>query len=137
MGIVRTDERQRMEIEEFRQMLLSCAGLHRRKEEDNDMNAGHATTAAEENDDSQVKLVCVTSGVSFLGIAIVNQLLLRGYSVRVLVDNEGRLISLLDYVYLNHVLFSLSSFLISLFYDFLPFLSAESLAFARALPLRI
>ncbi|KAL3526415.1 hypothetical protein ACH5RR_011071 [Cinchona calisaya] len=88
MGIVRTDERQRMEIEEFRRMLLSCAGVHRRKEEDNNNMMKHVLTAVEEEDDAPMKLVCVTSGVSFLGIAIVNQLLLRGYFVRVIVDNQ-------------------------------------------------
>ncbi|KAI5665522.1 hypothetical protein M9H77_15375 [Catharanthus roseus] len=86
MGIVRTDERQRMEIEEFRRMLMSCAGLNRRKDDDGDMR--EKFTAIEEIEDPLEKLVCVTSGVSFLGIAIVNQLLVHGYSVRVIVDNQ-------------------------------------------------
>lgn len=91
MGIVRTDERQRMEIEEFRRMLMSCAGLNRRKDDDGDMR--EKFTAIEEIEDPLEKLVCVTSGVSFLGIAIVNQLLVHGYSVRVIVDNQGILYS--------------------------------------------
>ncbi|XP_027152837.1 cinnamoyl-CoA reductase-like SNL6 [Coffea eugenioides] len=88
MGIVRIDESQRLEIQEFRRMLLSCAGLHPRKGEDNNDMRHVTTTTAGENDDSHPKLVCVTSGVSFLGIAIVNQLLLRGYSVRLIVHNQ-------------------------------------------------
>ena len=89
MGIVRIDESQRLEIQECRRMLLSCAGLHPRKGEDNNDMRHVTTTTAGENDDSHPKLVCVTSGVSFLGIAIVNQLLLRGYSVRLIVHNQG------------------------------------------------
>lgn len=88
MGIVRTDERDRMEIEEFRRMLLSCAGLSRRKDEERNTREETINSVEEENEDPQEKLVCVTSGVSYLGIAIVNQLLLRGYSVRVIVDNQ-------------------------------------------------
>lgn len=35
------------------------------------------------------KLVCVTSGTSYLGSAIVDRLLSRGYSVRIAVSNQG------------------------------------------------
>lgn len=45
-------------------------------------------TAEDTNDQPEEKLVCVTSGVSFLGLAIVKQLLVRGYFVRIIVDNE-------------------------------------------------
>ncbi|EPS68267.1 hypothetical protein M569_06505, partial [Genlisea aurea] len=41
-----------------------------------------------EIESSEESLVCVTSGVSYLGMAIVNQLRFRGYSVRIIVDNE-------------------------------------------------
>lgn len=93
MGIVRTDERHRMEIEEFRRMLLSCAGLSRKKDDErNNREEAINSVQEEENEDPQEKLVCVTSGVSYLGIAIVNQLLLHGYSVRVIVDNPGTVI---------------------------------------------
>ncbi|KAL2523330.1 NAD(P)-binding Rossmann-fold superfamily protein [Forsythia ovata] len=81
MGIVRLHETVNAEIEEFRRMLLSCASGHRRKDGD-DLTAGAG------NGDVLEKLVCVTSGVSYLGIAIVNQLLVHGYSVRIIVDNE-------------------------------------------------
>ena len=40
-------------------------------------------------DDDEGSLVCVTSGLSYLGLALVNQLLLRGFSVRITVDNPG------------------------------------------------
>ncbi|CAH9083386.1 unnamed protein product [Cuscuta europaea] len=83
MGIVRTDERQKMEMEELRRMLLSCAGTGRSKDRES-LKLSGPVLPSEEND----KVVCVTGGVSFLGIAIVNQLLLRGYSVRILVLNQ-------------------------------------------------
>ncbi|KAA8530232.1 hypothetical protein F0562_004941 [Nyssa sinensis] len=88
MGIVRPDESLRVEIEEFRRMLLSCAGVHGRKDEE-EFRDRRITTKGGHNDViMQEKPVCVTSGVSFLGLAIVNQLLLRGYSVRIIVTNE-------------------------------------------------
>ncbi|KAI3813148.1 hypothetical protein L1987_17865 [Smallanthus sonchifolius] len=88
MGVVRTDESRRAEIEEFRRMLLSCSGVGLKvstKEEGNRrrVTAGNIRECAVDQ-----KLVCVTSGVSFLGIAIVKQLLVRGYDVRIIVDNE-------------------------------------------------
>lgn len=84
MGIVRSEERQRAEIEELRCMLLACAAVHRRKDDD---GLGAPPRAAARDDGERT--VCVTSGVSFLGRAVVDRLLLRGYSVRILVDTEG------------------------------------------------
>ncbi|KAK4392984.1 Cinnamoyl-CoA reductase-like SNL6 [Sesamum angolense] len=87
MGIVRLDqETQKAELEEFRRMLLSCAAVHRRKDDDGFRGQENAVPAG--NGDVLDRLVCVTSGVSYLGIAIVNQLLVNGYSVRIIVDNE-------------------------------------------------
>ncbi|KAG6398224.1 hypothetical protein SASPL_139679 [Salvia splendens] len=79
MGIVR----QKAELDEFRRM-LSCAAVNRRKAGD---GFGGARVTAFPGD-ALDRMVCVTSGVSYLGIAIVNQLLLNGYSVRIIVDNE-------------------------------------------------
>lgn len=87
MGIVRTHDSQRTEIEQFRRLLLSSAGAWRSKDEEELRN--RLLTPGDTNDQPQEKLVCVTSGVSFLGLAIVNQLLVRGYFVRIIVDNEG------------------------------------------------
>uniref|UniRef100_A0A5B7AIN6 Putative cinnamoyl-CoA reductase 1 n=1 Tax=Davidia involucrata TaxID=16924 RepID=A0A5B7AIN6_DAVIN len=87
MGILRPEEGLRVEIEEFRRMLLSCAGVHGRKDED-EFRVQGAKSKDEIDDGIEEKLVCVTCGVSFLGLAIVNRLLLRGYSVRIIVTNE-------------------------------------------------
>ncbi|XP_048128826.1 cinnamoyl-CoA reductase-like SNL6 [Rhodamnia argentea] len=87
MGIVRSEERQRAEIEELRRMLLACAAVHRRKDDDG-LGAPPRAAARDDGDGDGERTVCVTSGVSFLGRAVVSRLLLRGYSVRILVDNE-------------------------------------------------
>ncbi|KAI3503449.1 hypothetical protein L1887_31890 [Cichorium endivia] len=88
MGVIRTDESRRAEIEEFRRMLLSCSGVILKVRSEEECNRRRVTAANRNEYAVDQKLVCVTSGVSFLGIAIVKQLLLRGYFVRVIVDNE-------------------------------------------------
>ncbi|KAK9052410.1 hypothetical protein SSX86_029039 [Deinandra increscens subsp. villosa] len=88
MGVVRTDESRRAEIEEFRRMLLSCSGVVFKVSTEDDGNRRRETASKGKEYTVNQKLVCVTSGVSFLGIAIVRQLLLRGYAVRIIVDNE-------------------------------------------------
>ncbi|KAF8378283.1 hypothetical protein HHK36_029622 [Tetracentron sinense] len=89
MGIVRTDESLKAEIEESRRMLLECAGVHRRgKGKEEEETKFVRTVTGSEDEDKEARLVCVTSGISFLGLAIVNRLLDRGYSVRIIIDNE-------------------------------------------------
>ncbi|XP_059670152.1 cinnamoyl-CoA reductase-like SNL6 [Cornus florida] len=89
MRVLQREESHRAEIEELRQALLSCAWVHRRKDEEEQFR-GRIGTNKDGNDDVvEEKVVCVTSGVSFLGLAIVSKLLLRGYSVRVIVTNQG------------------------------------------------
>lgn len=105
MGVVRTDESRRAEIEEFRRMLLSCSGVVFKVSTEDDDNRRRKIAANRKEYVVDQKLVCVTSGVSFLGIAIVKQLLLRGYSVRIIVDNEGKirdfLVIVFEYVKLS------------------------------------
>ncbi|KAL5860480.1 hypothetical protein ACOSQ3_001790 [Xanthoceras sorbifolium] len=89
MGIVRTEESERREIEELRRMLSACAAVVHRRKDDEDFKATRLVSKdLDDDDDQQEKLVCVTSGVSFLGLAIVNRLLLRRYSVRIILDNQ-------------------------------------------------
>ncbi|XP_044501601.1 cinnamoyl-CoA reductase-like SNL6 [Mangifera indica] len=87
MGFLQTEESKRMEIEELRRMLVACAGLNRRKD-DEEFRGLRVKMNSDEDDNRRDKVVCVTSGVSFLSLAIVNKLLLRGYSVRIIVDNQ-------------------------------------------------
>ncbi|KAJ7970834.1 Cinnamoyl-CoA reductase [Quillaja saponaria] len=74
MGFVKTEERRKAELEELRRKMTGSAGLHRSKDE--------------QQEELEGGLVCVTSGVSYLGVALVNRLLLLGYSVRIIVDNS-------------------------------------------------
>ncbi|XP_052485597.1 cinnamoyl-CoA reductase-like SNL6 isoform X2 [Gossypium raimondii] len=88
MGIARAqdEESERREFEDFRKTLVALAATERSKE--NDDFKGLMSSHIADLDLQLDKLVCVTSGVSFLGLALVNCLLLRGYSVRILVDNQ-------------------------------------------------
>ncbi|ERN06677.1 hypothetical protein AMTRI_Chr01g112450 [Amborella trichopoda] len=79
MGIVRTVERRKAELEEFQRMLRT---FHRKPEE---------VRIASSTED---KVVCITSGISFLGLWIANELLVKGYSVRLAVENEEDLLKL-------------------------------------------
>ncbi|KAI3503450.1 hypothetical protein L1887_31891 [Cichorium endivia] len=88
MGVIRTNESRRAEIEEFRRMLLSCSGVVLKVRSEEDCNRRRVTAPNRNENAIDQKLVCVTSGVSFLGIALAKKLLLRGYSVRIIVDNE-------------------------------------------------
>lgn len=95
MGFVRSDESKKMEIEELKRMLVACAGVRRGKDDEgfkgnrNNDNKNNISVPKEIGGDGEEKLVCVTSGVSFLGLALVNCLLLRGYSVRILINHRG------------------------------------------------
>ncbi|KAJ6301981.1 hypothetical protein OIU77_016149 [Salix suchowensis] len=87
MGFVQTEARKKMEIEEMKCMLAACGGLSRRKDDEEFQGIRASSKQGVEFNDEE-ELVCVTSGVSYLGLAIVNRLLTRGYSVRIIVDNE-------------------------------------------------
>ncbi|KAL5725137.1 hypothetical protein ACHQM5_008317 [Ranunculus cassubicifolius] len=92
MGIARTLESTIAETLKLRRFLLSTSPLYQvtkpqsgyiqEYREFNNEEFQESATAEEE------KVVCVTSGISFLGLAIVNRLLHRGYSIRIAVDNE-------------------------------------------------
>ena len=90
MGIVRPSKSKSMEMDEFRKMLLSHSLVHSKKDGDTFRDRSPATgdNISSERD----QLVCVTSGVSFLGLSIVKELLHRGYFVWITVDNEGELV---------------------------------------------
>lgn len=87
MGFVQTEEVRKTEIEELKRMLVGCGRLNRRKD-DEELQGRRASSKQAVEFNGEEELVCVTSGVSYLGVAIVNRLLTRGYSVRIIVDNE-------------------------------------------------
>ncbi|CAK9308881.1 unnamed protein product [Citrullus colocynthis] len=83
MGVViRSEETFVSKLEQLRRKLVACGGVQRRKDDE-----GFKRLKSKPMDDAEEKVVCVTSGDSFLGSAIVNELSIHGYSVRVIVDN--------------------------------------------------
>jgi len=79
-----------MELEELHRMLVAPAGLERRKDEEDQFKEVRVSSeGGMDTNDVEKLVVCVTSGVSYLGLAIVNELLLRGYSVRIIAENQG------------------------------------------------
>ncbi|OIW12396.1 hypothetical protein TanjilG_04145 [Lupinus angustifolius] len=86
MGVVCNWESKVAEVEAFRRKTMSAAGIQRRKEDEGQRR--NNLFGYDDEEDEGNKLICVTSGVSYLGHALVNQLLLRGYSVRIIVDNQ-------------------------------------------------
>jgi nucleoside-diphosphate-sugar epimerase len=86
MGILRPSKSKSIDIDEFSKLMLSCAFLPHKTDDGSIPN--RLPTTRNHIDGGENELVCVTSGVSFLGLEIVKELLLRGYSVRITIDNE-------------------------------------------------
>lgn len=107
MGFIESEDRRLMEMEELKnRMLLACADLSRRKDQEDFQGSRLSSSDFDVDDHCGQKLVCVTSGVSFLGLAIVNRLLRRGYSVRIIVHTEGDfVIELIPFHYYYHYWF--------------------------------
>ncbi|EEF37670.1 cinnamoyl-CoA reductase-like SNL6 [Ricinus communis] len=85
MGFLETEERRMVmefEMEEIKRILVACSA---RKD---DQQFKEPRVSSSEMIGDCDKSVCVTSGVSFLGLAIVNRLLRRGYSVKIIVHTE-------------------------------------------------
>lgn len=101
MGILGSEESMRVELEELRRMLVACAGLQRRKDEER--FEGVRVPFMGMDIDANDKLVCVTSGVSYVGLAIVNKLLLRGYSIRIIVENQGNFLIILCLIVIRSI----------------------------------
>lgn len=88
MGVLRSMVSLGAEMEELRRTLrseiaVSDAGAWKR---------GKDGMTVKETRDKCVEegmMICVTSGVSFLGFALVNSLLSRGYFVKLLVETQG------------------------------------------------
>lgn len=93
MGVVCTWETKRLELDVFHRNQVAVAGIHRRKD-DEGLRKNNNFSSSLDDDDKGTTLVCVTSGVSYFGLALVNHLLVLGYSVRIIVDNPGWLIFL-------------------------------------------
>ncbi|THU46565.1 hypothetical protein C4D60_Mb09t06270 [Musa balbisiana] len=87
MGVLRSTESLEAEIEEMREALLRSGGIGRtqvRKE-------GSGSFRRRADGDGGVgdeRTVCVTGGISFVGFAVVNHLLDRGYTVRLALETH-------------------------------------------------
>ncbi|KAH7685952.1 Cinnamoyl-CoA reductase protein [Dioscorea alata] len=81
MGVVRSEESREAEMEEIRRII---EGERAGEEEWKGNNGG----ADELPGGADGRMVCVTSGVSFLGFALVDRLLSRGFTVRLALDSQ-------------------------------------------------
>ncbi|OVA07581.1 3-beta hydroxysteroid dehydrogenase/isomerase [Macleaya cordata] len=89
MGILRTTDSLRADLEEFSRLFLGCAPPAYSKPKFSNLVQEEVVNFREGSEEEEEdKLVCVTSGASFLGLAIVNRLLNCGYSVRILIENQ-------------------------------------------------
>jgi len=82
MGVLRSTQSLEAEVEEMRAALLLHGG------------AGFGAAAkrvarADEAAGAEARTVCVTGGTSFVGFAVVDQLLRHGYNVRLALETQG------------------------------------------------
>ncbi|KAK1279613.1 hypothetical protein QJS04_geneDACA002835 [Acorus gramineus] len=84
MGVFRTAENRHAELEELLQPPVKSA-----TEKRNGRTGSFDTPKSDDRDPPEVKVVCVTNGLSYVGLAIVRRLLSLGYAVRVTVEAEG------------------------------------------------
>ncbi|KAL6006995.1 hypothetical protein ACLOJK_032491 [Asimina triloba] len=84
MGILGTSGNRREELKEIHRTLTATIRLNGKSSEEKAFGDGGRC----EEDGADQRLVCVTSGASYLGLAIVYQLLNRGYSLRLALENE-------------------------------------------------
>ncbi|KAL1318879.1 hypothetical protein HN51_071166 [Arachis hypogaea] len=86
MGVVRSWESRQAELESFcRRLVADTTTIHRRK--DLEPQPKNNLFGDYDEEEERNTLVCVTSGVSYLGLALVNKLLQKGYSVRITIEN--------------------------------------------------
>lgn len=95
MGVAGPEDHQRRrgDLEDLRRIYESTQMLASHRKDNSDDFYGRRVlsnySSSDTDEETSDELVCVTSGVSLLGLALVNQLLLRGFSVRILVDSPG------------------------------------------------
>ncbi|CAL9122206.1 unnamed protein product [Musa textilis] len=88
MGVLRSTASLEAEIEEMRETLLRSGGGGRADV----LKAGPGCVRRRVVGDGgggDARTVCVTGGISFIGFAVVNRLLDRGYTVRLALQTQG------------------------------------------------
>ncbi|KAA0053663.1 cinnamoyl-CoA reductase 1-like isoform X1 [Cucumis melo var. makuwa] len=87
MGIAGAQHQCRtVDLEDLRR-ISERTPMHRKDSDDFYGRRVLSNSSSDTDEEPGDELVCVTSGVSLLGLALVNQLLQRGFSVRILLDN--------------------------------------------------
>lgn len=92
-----TWESEKTEMEAFCRKLVVAAG----KDDEGGRNH-HLVSSYYEDGDEKGTLLCVTSGVSYVGLALVNHLLQLGYSLRITVQNPGKLFINFRFLFHKH-----------------------------------
>ncbi|KAF0923553.1 hypothetical protein E2562_006556 [Oryza meyeriana var. granulata] len=83
MGVLRSTQSMEAEVEEMRAALLHHgAGAWRSG------GAAKRAAGAEEGAAPEARTVCVTGGISFVGLAVVDRLLRHGYTVRLALETQ-------------------------------------------------
>ncbi|KAL5202170.1 hypothetical protein ABZP36_013122 [Zizania latifolia] len=77
MGVLRSTQSMEAEVEEIRAALLHGAGA-----------AAVKRAAGAEEGAAEARTVCVTGGISFVGLAVVDRLLRHGYTVRLALETQ-------------------------------------------------
>lgn len=94
MGALRSSQSFEAEVEEFRMQILQQQQQHHQKgsafvKKKQQQQPKRESRLHGDVEEDEGETVCVTSGTSFLGFAIANRLLSRGYSVRLLLHTQG------------------------------------------------
>lgn len=100
MGVLRSSVSLEAEINEMREALLRGGGGVRIGSRKGDPE-GVRWRADGEAGGSAGRTVCVTGGISFVGFAIINRLLDRGYTVRLALDTQGSALPPLSPLFLD------------------------------------
>jgi hypothetical protein len=91
MGVLRSTQSMEAEVEEMRAALLLGPGLAAWRS--SGTGGAAAAKAGAEEGAAEPRAVCVTGGISFLGLAVVDRLLRHGYTVRLALETQGWLLS--------------------------------------------
>ncbi|RZR98754.1 hypothetical protein BHM03_00028219 [Ensete ventricosum] len=89
MGVLRSTASLEAEIEEMRETLLLSGGSGRADVAKAAGPGGVRRRVVGDGGDGDARTVCVTGGISFIGFAVVNRLLDRGYTVRLALQTQA------------------------------------------------
>ncbi|KAF6997803.1 hypothetical protein CFC21_013982 [Triticum aestivum] len=88
MGVLRSTHSMAAEVEEMRAALLLGAGGPAWSWRRRGAAAAAKRVAGAEEGAAEARAVCVTGGISFLGLAVVDRLLRHGYAVRLALETQ-------------------------------------------------